>query len=518
MSLNRPRFFLIFVFFIFLPNFIYSHPLDITYTTLVPKQNYLLGKTYIHPFELNQLASANRIEIYEEQYPELPPILFQYFRDNFKVFSDEKQIALNELQLEEKSVSGILADGIYIFFKIPKHKIYKLKVTLFLEYSCTQSNKMILLNKDARPVPGRPEIIFTRNRQTWTLNLEQPDFSADLDNHADADKDGLSNHLEFLFGTDSTKVDTDGDRYTDFEEIYMGWNPLNRRYVKGQRSMYLKQMSQLNSSYKSLPGFSDSALYYKTDEPVVMVATPRQSIALPNVLNSETGFFYPPLEQFIEKIQHRIGDKILRNEILLALVFLYGLIHVFSLDIRKHKLFMSSSEFTIPPVSQILKFVAIHMSDVFGLSIILLYMLQKFPFATWFNWIQVSCWIGLLILAIIYLIDGIRKVARNRATQNHNRTNPDNQWNGIFRKLNYMQPYSHRWLAFMFIVSLGKIEILLSSLGLFSIGVLIAFLLFRRSLQLNPGQEYNGLGYVAQLLNHLMLLVMLFSVVIPAVF
>lgn len=42
----------------------------------------------------------------------------------------------------------------------------------------------------------------------------------------DSDTDGLSDEMEQLFGTNSTLVDTDGDGFTDFEEVKNGFSPL----------------------------------------------------------------------------------------------------------------------------------------------------------------------------------------------------------------------------------------------------------------------------------------------------
>jgi len=44
-----------------------------------------------------------------------------------------------------------------------------------------------------------------------------------LDN--DSDKDGLPNYLEYVHGTDPLKADTDGDGYTDKQEIMKGYDP-----------------------------------------------------------------------------------------------------------------------------------------------------------------------------------------------------------------------------------------------------------------------------------------------------
>lgn len=42
----------------------------------------------------------------------------------------------------------------------------------------------------------------------------------------DYDRDGLNDELEGVFGTDIGKIDTDGDGYSDFEEIAHGYSPL----------------------------------------------------------------------------------------------------------------------------------------------------------------------------------------------------------------------------------------------------------------------------------------------------
>ncbi|MBU0707623.1 hypothetical protein KKG41_04595 [Patescibacteria group bacterium] len=42
----------------------------------------------------------------------------------------------------------------------------------------------------------------------------------------DTDGDGLTNYLEDLYGTNKTKIDTDGDTYSDLVEIEGGYNPL----------------------------------------------------------------------------------------------------------------------------------------------------------------------------------------------------------------------------------------------------------------------------------------------------
>ena len=48
-----------------------------------------------------------------------------------------------------------------------------------------------------------------------------------INKELDSDQDGLPNHIEEILGTNFDEIDTDGDSYSDFDEIKNGYNPLN---------------------------------------------------------------------------------------------------------------------------------------------------------------------------------------------------------------------------------------------------------------------------------------------------
>ncbi len=56
------------------------------------------------------------------------------------------------------------------------------------------------------------------------LNNED-EFDSVKDLYKDSDGDGLTDDLEELYGTDKNNTDTDGDGYSDYEEIEGGYNP-----------------------------------------------------------------------------------------------------------------------------------------------------------------------------------------------------------------------------------------------------------------------------------------------------
>ncbi len=57
-----------------------------------------------------------------------------------------------------------------------------------------------------------------------------------VDKALDGDSDGLPDYMEEILGTDSNKADTDGDGYSDFDEIKNGYNPLtSEKFTKEER-------------------------------------------------------------------------------------------------------------------------------------------------------------------------------------------------------------------------------------------------------------------------------------------
>lgn len=63
----------------------------------------------------------------------------------------------------------------------------------------------------------------------------------------DADKDGLSDDQEDLYGTNKNKTDTDGDGYTDYEEIVNGYNPLG----EGKLETNLNEIATIDATQNS---------------------------------------------------------------------------------------------------------------------------------------------------------------------------------------------------------------------------------------------------------------------------
>ena len=530
--------FLVFIF-VYFPLSAGAHPLDISYTTIIPQADTLYGETYIHPYELNLLANSQRINFHDEKdIDQLTDILITYFKKHFQVYANTQPIELIDIHLREKSFAQILTDGIHLNFKIPKvpHlQLYELKVTLFITYFSTQINKLLLLDANGEIVPGRPEIYFAKNRQRWEMNLDNPDFSADVDDNQDTDKDGLSDHLEKLFGTDSSLTDSDKDGFTDFEEFYMGWDPLNWRSSKGQKYVYLEQMNALNSAYKNAPGFSDSARYFSSDEPIVIPSENSQNGMVQKKENKQksTGFNSlldsPVINYLIKCYQQPLTEFSILNLIFgLGIIFLFGLIHVSTINIEEHGILYRLTDMN-QKLSLALRIIALfslfHLSDMI-LGALLLAMGQHYV-----KWILLNpllrflSYLGLVVYIIFYLINGIRNQLlkpRIVRVKNIDPIHPVSVFGSkdyfqIF--LTYLKPASLKWIILLFLVSTGKLAFILAGIACFGFGIFISLISFKINAHATYNQ--NTQSYCAQnqftfLLAGLMMVLLVLSFIFPA--
>lgn len=69
----------------------------------------------------------------------------------------------------------------------------------------------------------------------------------------DTDKDGLPDQVEAIYGTDPTKADTDGDGFSDYDEIKNSYNPLG----SGKLSAEMPKLSEVLNSVATSTSIKD---------------------------------------------------------------------------------------------------------------------------------------------------------------------------------------------------------------------------------------------------------------------
>jgi len=72
----------------------------------------------------------------------------------------------------------------------------------------------------------------------------------EIDKKLDSDQDGLPDYIEKILGTDKNNSDTDGDSYTDFDEIKNGYNPLtDEKYTEEEWGVVKEEIRNENYEY-----------------------------------------------------------------------------------------------------------------------------------------------------------------------------------------------------------------------------------------------------------------------------
>lgn len=212
-------------------NILFSHPLDISFTSLTPRKYGFYCETYIHPFELELLLGEYKVSLNNTSVKTIKKYLFPYFKKRFRVYQGNKKLAIVQLNFKEENLSEILSQGIYLIYKIKRandQPVYKFKINLFTEYFKTQTNKLILLTPEGK-YSDFPEVILTGLHREWTCDVRQPDFSEHHDSGKDSDGDGLTDHMEKRYGYNPKKKDSDGDGFDDLKEFWSGSDPMNAK-------------------------------------------------------------------------------------------------------------------------------------------------------------------------------------------------------------------------------------------------------------------------------------------------
>lgn len=156
--------------------------------------------------------------------------IFDYLRETVRVSAAGKPCEIGGFSTREMSVDEIFSEGFpvsYAFSCTDEIKKLEASVTIFRELPL-QTNRLTVMGRDGTTLAYK------------VLTPVLPDFVFDFASRAsqtavDSDADGLSDEEERAYRTEAGNPDTDGDFYTDGEEVMWGWNPLSKELSPGQK-------------------------------------------------------------------------------------------------------------------------------------------------------------------------------------------------------------------------------------------------------------------------------------------
>ncbi|MBI5037999.1 MAG: hypothetical protein HZC01_04855 [Candidatus Kerfeldbacteria bacterium] len=119
---------------------------------------------------------------------------------------------------------------VVVFIGKNDHRLYRLEIGTGLTQAMLTISDYGQTVSVTEPTEARPFEIFWSDLFVKTNTLDLPLFGSLLginigSDASDDDNDGLYLIWERLFGTDPFRADTDGDGYTDSEELKNGYNP-----------------------------------------------------------------------------------------------------------------------------------------------------------------------------------------------------------------------------------------------------------------------------------------------------
>lgn len=218
-----------------LPGTLFAHPLDISSSAYTIQGRQVNATTYFHTYEAERLLRTHGINLETgEDYYRNSRIFEDYIRDRARVGNDGKSCRIGNISLIRKEMYEIVSEGLGAEYSFTCDRtIEKITVELsfFSEYEL-QTNRLRLY----RPRSGTdtPAPVAYKVLNPLVRSYTHDFGSSVTEKLADTDGDSIPDEEERIYRTDAGKIDTDGDFYTDYEEVTMGWNPLKTSPSPGQ--------------------------------------------------------------------------------------------------------------------------------------------------------------------------------------------------------------------------------------------------------------------------------------------
>lgn len=217
-----------FIIFLWAFNTTFAHPLDISVSTANIKWNIVYINTYFHSFEIEYLLKNNWINPdWVIDYFENEDIIKKYIKENIALSNNEKKCELWDITINRDETYNILTNWLssdYSFTCSENISKFNLFFNYFSEFKL-QTNRITIYDLTNWISNLRPIIYKVLTPKIKELNLDLKNLNVV---RIDSDNDWLSDEEEKVYLTNPKEIDTDGDNYTDKEEIDFWWDALNK--------------------------------------------------------------------------------------------------------------------------------------------------------------------------------------------------------------------------------------------------------------------------------------------------
>ncbi len=232
MSILKRIFLIIFFFSLVWSTF--AHPIDITKSTLWIKENKINVTTYFHSFEIDYLLKENGVKVESvADYFLHQNIITKYIWENVSLVNNDKICKSEEFVFYEDEIYDILSEWFKVTYKIvcdENISDFTLVVDYFTNFPLqTNRVKLYNLNEWINAILYK---VLTPKIKTIEINDLKTFKPKKV---VDTDCDWMWDEDERIYRTDPLKIDTDWDKYSDYEEITGWWNPLDKELWPWQK-------------------------------------------------------------------------------------------------------------------------------------------------------------------------------------------------------------------------------------------------------------------------------------------
>lgn len=233
------KFILILFSFFFLLSPVFAHPLDISSSFFSFNKNYLNTTTYFHSYEIEYLLSKKWIQIKSVyEYYDHEKEIKDYITHSIQLKSWKEYCKIEQIEMLKMEEYQILSKWVEISYRFRCSQDIKsgqIEVYFFDNFPL-QTNQITLynwndINSSSVPIDSS---VLNSNIKIYSFDLSK-DFKKCI---VDTDGDSISDEEELIYKTDVNNIDTDNDLFTDYEEIFNSWIPLDRHMWPNQQARW----------------------------------------------------------------------------------------------------------------------------------------------------------------------------------------------------------------------------------------------------------------------------------------